>query len=318
MDSTAHDAVLCVDIGGTSTKLGVAGRDGSVEFLSSIPSAGPASDFGDSLAILIQTANHQAAQSGRVVKGLGVSVAGFLDEPREGLLYNSNLSWLENYPLKQRLAWDFNLPIELEVDSNAAALAEFHLGTGRGAPRFLCITVGTGLGVGLIVNGEPLRFSYGCLGDPGHIVIQPNGPLCPCGGRGCAELFVAAPLLAEEFRVLSGKAERCTLRDVIHAARAQDTTALAILQHAGEWLGIATASFANMFYPDVIAFAGGFAEAEELVLESIKESFNYSASKFAKDRVRLTKATLGGMSSLAGAAFPVWRLLDERSRLESL
>jgi glucokinase len=297
-----NGAVLCIDIGGTSTKAGIFEPWGELKPLGSIPSRGPAASFAGALETLMTEA--AAAADGPVI-GLGVAVAGFLDEARDRMIYNSNLPWLEDFPLRARLAQHFDGPIELEVDSNAAALAEYYRGAGQGSSRFLCLTVGTGLGVGMIVHGHPLRFAYGCMGDPGHVIVQPNGPLCTCGGHGCAEILVSAPRLAEEYRRAKGIAEECSLRDVIEAARGGDKAAIPVLEHAGEWLGIATASLANTFYPDRIAFAGGLAEAGDLVMHSVERAFDYAAGTFTKKNVQLERARLGALSTLTGAAYAV-------------
>ena len=293
--------VLCVDIGGTSTKLGTFERPDKLSYSESVPTTGPAGDFAEELARAIG----RTIAATPAVAGIGIAVAGFLNEERDRMVYNSNLPWLENYPLREHIESATRLPVELEVDSNAAALAEYHLGVGRTSQRFLCAAIGTGFGVGMILNGEPLRFAYGCMGDPGHMIVQPNGPLCTCGGRGCAEILVSAPVLAEDFRARSGRQEQCTLRDVIHAARAGDEVAVSVLEHAGEWLGIATATLANTFFPDQIAFAGGLAEAGDFVLTAVRRSFEYSASHFARSRVVLSKASLGAMATLSGAAYPI-------------
>lgn len=290
------DAILCIDIGGTSTKAGIFRPCGELQFIGSIPSRGPADSFSRSLAELVGKASGEA-------DGLGVAIAGFLNERRDRMIYNSNLPWLEDFPLRDFLAEHFEGPIELEVDSNAAALAEYHQGSGRGSSRFLCLAAGTGLGVGMVIDGQPLRFSYGCMGDAGHVIVQPNGPLCPCGGHGCAETLISAPRLAEEYRVAKGRTDEVSLRDVIEAAKAGEETAIAILEHAGEWLGIATASLANTFYPDRVAYAGGLAEAGDLVMGSVERSFRYAAGSFTKDKVKLVRAKLGAMSTLTGAAY---------------
>jgi glucokinase len=307
--------VLCADIGGTSTKVGVFERPDRLRLLESIPTRGPAEEFGRVLCEALRRAKESLRQEHSEISGLGVAVAGFLNDDRDRMIYNSNLPWLEDYPLRALLVNELDMPVEIEVDSNAAALAEFHLGIGRASSRFLSIAVGTGLGVGMIIDGQPLRFAYGCLGDAGHIVVQPNGPLCTCGGRGCAELFVSAPALAAEYRLRTNRDEPCSLRDLIHAARDGDVTACSILEHAGEWLGVATASLANMFYPDHVAFAGGLAEAGDLVLHSIQRSFDYSASKFARERVVLSRATLGSMATLTGAAYPILAHLHESASI---
>jgi glucokinase len=311
MTQPGDASVLCVDVGGSSTKIGVFDRLQKVAALHSIPTQGPAPEFRDALCSVIRSAYESILAQGRLIAGIGIAIAGFLNDAQDRMIYNSNLPWLEGYPLRDRIQQEFSLPVLLEVDSNAAALAEFHLGAGRDSPRFLCITVGTGLGVGMVVEGRPLRFAYGCMGDAGHIIVQPNGPACPCGGHGCAEVFVSAPLLAEDYRVRSGRTEPCSLRTVIESARTSDAVALRILDEAGQWLGVACASLANTFFPDRIAFAGGFAEGGDLVLNGVRRGFETHASKFARDQATLTRASLGAMATLTGAAYPVLSAVRE-------
>jgi glucokinase len=300
--------ILCVDIGGTSTKIGLFSGSPPVQINHSLPSVGPAESFANALCESIRTALQANQMCTGDLAGIGVAVAGFLDDLRESMVYNSNLPWLEKYPLRAHLANVFQTRVELEVDSNAAALAEQRFGVGRNSSRFLCIAVGTGVGVGMIIDGEPLRFAYGCLGDPGHIVVQLNGPPCPCGGRGCAEVLLSAPLLAEQYRSERGIEMQLTLRDVITAAREGDETAIRVLETAGAWLGVATASYANTFMPDCIAFAGGLAEAGDFVLKTVRESFELHASKFARNRVTLCRATLGANATITGAACAITAL----------
>ncbi|MBV8898293.1 MAG: ROK family protein [Acidobacteriaceae bacterium] len=292
--------ILCVDIGGTSTKIGLFEQSPPVEIIDSLPSSGPASSFMEALCTRIRAVLN--TKSGHPVFGLAVAVAGFLDENRDRMIYNPNLPWLENYPLRAHLAREFETRVELEVDSNAAAQAEQRFGSGQDSKRFLCIAVGTGLGVGMIIGGEPLRFSYGCLGDAGHVVIQRDGPLCPCGGRGCAEIFVSAPVLAEQYRAARRLDAPTSLRDVILAARHGDQAAIEVLDTAGGWLGVASASLANIFFPDRIAFAGGLAEAGDFVMTGLRRTFETSASQFARDQVTLCRATLGANATITGAA----------------
>jgi len=303
--------VLCIDIGGTSTKLGVFELPDRLRPLETIPSRGPAEEFGKSLTDAVRRGQQSIREQQQSVAGVGLAVAGFLNDERDRMIYNPNLAWLEGYPLRTVLMNECNVVVALEVDSNAAALAEYHLGIGYPASRFLCLTIGTGLGVGMIVDGHPLRFAYGCMGDAGHVVVQPNGPLCACGGRGCAEVLVSAPLLAEEFRIRMNYQHPCSLRNVIEAANEGNPTGIAIIEHAAEWLGVATASLANIFYPDLVAFAGGLAEAGELLLSSIRKSFAYSASTFTKEHVTLARAALGSMATLNGAAYSILDRLDE-------
>lgn len=295
--------VLCIDIGGTSTKLGVFDGQQEVPILASIPTSGPAGRFVNNICESVDNLLTEKHLTWDDLAGAGVAVAGFLDDDRTRMIYNSNLSWLEHYTLRDHLQRYFRAPVALEVDSNSAALAEQRLGSGRNSRRFLCVTIGTGYGVGMIVDGVPLRFAYGCLGDIGHMVIRPDGPLCGCGGHGCAEVFVSAPLLAESYRERSHSATPLSLRDVIEAARQDDAVAQEILSEAGKWLGVSLPTLANAFYPDHIAIAGGLVEAGHLVMHSVKTHFERSASTFALAQTTLGRAQLGSLATLTGAAF---------------
>jgi glucokinase len=299
--------VLCVDIGGTSTKAGVLRQSGEVEFVSSIPTRPDAESYLHSLASLIERTRAAATQQGLETNQLGMAVAGFLDPGRDYLLYNSNLSWLEGFPLRRRLTEHFpGWAIELEVDSNAAAMAEGRFGSGKGSKRFLCMTAGTGLGVGMTVEGAPLRFAYGCMGDAGHVIVLRDGPLCTCGGRGCAEIMVSAPVIGERYRQSAGIEQAMSLRDVIEAAEGGSPLAVSVLREAGEWLGIAIASLANLFFPDHIAVAGGLSAAGDFTLRPAEETFRQSACVLARSNTTFTRATLGPTATLIGAAWPFW------------
>ncbi len=297
------NSLLCVDIGGTSTKAGILNPNGELSFVDSIPTRPTPESYGEKLCNLIELVLSRDRQ-GADVSGLGIAVAGFLNPDRDRMVYNSNLAWLEGFPLRNHLADRFDLPIELEVDSNAAAMAEYNFGSGRDSKRFLCVTSGTGLGVGMVIDGSPLRFAYGCLGDIGHVIVQRDGPVCTCGGRGCAEALVSAPSLATRYKEKAGLSSPVSLRDVISAARMQDQTAVSILEEAGEWLGIAIASMANTFFPDHIAIAGGLSEAGDFLMKPVERAFQHSASEFARSRTSLSRAHLGASATLMGAAWP--------------
>jgi glucokinase len=301
----AEKSILCADIGGTSTKVGVVDTAGELSLLDSIPTRGPnAASFADALCHLLDRIRETAVSEQRRLKGLAVAIAGFLDPDRGRMVYNSNLPWLENYPLRDHLTDHFHMRVELDADSNAACMAEYCFGSGRGSRRFLCLAAGTGLGVGMAIDGLPLRFAYECLGDIGHIIVQRDGPLCTCGGRGCVEALISAPVLAERYREGRGAASRLSLRDVISAAKNGDALAVSILREAGEWLGIAAASMANIFFPDRIAIAGGLSAAGDLLLKPAERAFYRSASEFSRSRASLCQAALGPMATLAGAAWP--------------
>lgn len=303
----ASDPVLCVDIGGTSTKAGVVDAAGQLGLVDSIATRPPAENYLGQVGELIERTIKTGGIEPARLAGIGIAVAGFLDSERDHLVYNSNLAWLEGFSLRAPLAKRFGLSIELEVDANAAAMAEWCFGSGAGSQRFLCVASGTGLGVGMIIGGAPLRFAYGCLGDMGHIVVQREGPLCTCGGHGCAEIMVSAPAVAKRFQQSAGLQQELSLRDVIVAARAGDETARRVLEETGEWLGIAIASMATTFFPDHIAVAGGLSEAGELVMDAVERGFESHAGVLARSKAKVTRAVLGARATLIGAAWPFLR-----------
>src|SRR5271165_654594 len=298
-----NPSVVCVDIGGTSTKAGVVDSSGQLQLTKSIPTEPDVDSYFAALCRLIE----QTDTASHTIGGIGVAVAGFLSSQRDRLVYNPNIAWLEGFPLLERLRSRFQQPVELETDSNSACMAEYLFGTGRQTQRFLCVTAGTGLGVGMAVAGQPLRFAYGCLGDIGHIIVQPNGPVCYCGGRGCAEILISAPALAERFAQQAGLFSEISLRDVIEAANQSNPVALSILKEAGEHLGIAIASMANTLFPDHIAVAGGLSAAGDSVLKVAEQVFRDSASILARSDVSFTRARLGPSATLIGAAWPFWK-----------
>jgi len=300
--------VLCVDIGGTSTKAGVVDTAGEVAFLHSIQTKPERESYLAALVKLIrETRQAAASELGCAPMQMGVAVAGFLDRDRNTFVYNSNIAWLEGFALRKFLNEQLpDLEIELEVDSNASTMAEYSLGSGRGSQRFLCLTSGTGLGVGMTVDGVPVRFAYGCLGDIGHVIVLRDGPLCTCGGRGCAEIMVSAPAIAERYKIATGAQKDVTLRDVIEQAQAGEPRAISELEAAGGWLGIAIASLSNAFFPDHIAIAGGLSAAGDLVLAPAERVFRETACLLARSGATFTRAKLGSMATLIGAAWPFW------------
>lgn len=296
--------ILCVDIGGTSTKAAILEPSGNLNFLNSIPTAPNIEHYFEALVSLIREVRSHAVPAAE----MGIAVAGFLDDARSKLIYNPNIDWLENFPLRERLCQTFpDLRIELEADSNAATMAEYRLGSGRASSRFLCVTCGTGIGAGMSVDDSPLRIAYGCLGDIGHVIVDRNGSVCPCGGRGCAEAMIGAPALIDRFSTLAHLDEPVTLQVIIERANAGDQRATEVIAQAGEWLGVALASMANILFPDRIAIAGGLSAAGDLLIAPAWRVFRELASAAVRQRAIISQATLGPHAPLVGAAWPFWQ-----------
>lgn len=316
---------LGIDIGGTSTKLAIVARgDGSILDSQTIPTCnqGAPAVFLPSLYETAHALIESARNQGNIIAGAGIAVAGFLDHRRDRLVYNPNLQPLVDYPLLADLSEHLQMTAVLEVDSNAACVAEAHYGAGRGVARFLSLSIGTGLGGGITQNGRLLRTSYECVGDIGHVIVDPRGPRCGAGCQGCAEALISATAL--EAQALESAATEpegelarrlavrgaVTARDVIELGLAGDAGARALLARTGDWLGIALASMATIFFPDCVAISGGISEAGDLLLTAADRTFRRMAAPFVADRVTLCKGTLGAKAGVVGAAACLWDHCD--------
>ena len=192
--------------------------------------------------------------------------------------------------LEQRLGLD----CRLEVDSNAAVVAEYRYGGGRGSMRLLGVTVGTGLGGGVIIEGALLRYTGECAGDVGHIILDPKGRRCSCGAQGCLEALVCSAALSER---VAGR----PVRDVVTSAKRGDQLAMAALADTARWLGLGLASLSPLFAPDRIVVGGGVAAAGDLLLEPTRASYRTHASPEFRN-VQVVGSSFDGWEGMVGAA----------------
>ncbi len=307
---------LAVDIGGTHAKLGIVDGSGGIGRTATVDAPRRPEDY------VSLNARMHALSAGEAVDGIGLSIAGLYDSSRRVLTYHPNNIGLQGADFVSPLLAGFEgLPWAVERDINAGTLGEWHYGVGSGSRRFLCVVVGTGVGAGVIVDGELLRFAFDGIGDPGYVVVAPDGGLCPGGSRGCLEAEVSAPALARRavarFEVFESSALRehhrelqeGQARPVIEQCRAGDPLALSIITETGGLLGLGLSTLASIFAPDTIAIAGGVAEAGVPYLAAIRESFVQYTAPFYAEGVRLELAAMGGRANLAGAAAAVFSRL---------
>lgn len=285
-----------VDIGGTSTKIGIVAEDGSIIVRDRVPT----SLHGEPLAI-VEAVGHSllkmlkpSSGAGNVTAGIGVSVAGFLTPDRSTMVHNANLPALRDFPLRRALEDRLSMECRLEVDSNASTIAEFQHGGGRGAKRLLGVTLGTGLGGGVIIDGKLLRYNGECAGDIGHIIVDRNGRMCTCGARGCLEAMVNSAALIE-------RANGRSVRETVQQAREGDDAARAVLAETGWWLGFGLASLSQIFSPDRIVVGGGIATAGEFLLGPARESFRTHCRPEFRE-TEMVGSTFDGWDGIIGAA----------------
>jgi glucokinase len=296
---TPRKATLAIDIGGTSTKLGIVAADdpGRVAYATSVatPVGGAARSLLDRVGAAGRQLIQEAAGAGLATGAVGVSVAGFIDEARERMVYNANLGELSAAPLKQEIETLFRLPATLEVDSNAAAWGEHRYGAGRGRSRMMMLTIGTGVGGGVVCDGVLQRFTGGCAGDMGHVIVEPGGRRCSCGAHGCLEALIGSDGLSE-------RAGGRDVRAVIEAAHAGEPDAVAVMTETGRLLGLGLASLAHIFAPQLIIIGGGISTAGDHLLAPTRQSFLAECAPFFSDGVELEQALLGNAAGMVGVA----------------
>lgn len=294
-----------IDVGGTFTKMGLLDQKGRLAAKSAIPSRG----FSDKkfFATRIQDELLRLARSRGIswsqVEGIGIGLPGPVDTRRGVVLSLTNIRKWEKFPLRSYLSRVWHKPVFLENDANCMALAEARLGAARGAAVALCVTLGTGVGGGLILDGKIYQSPFFLGGEVGHMPVAPDGPACPCGGVGCLERFVGNDAILRRARRLLGSS--VTLEKASLLARQKNPRAARLWQGVGQTIGIALAGIVNVINPQVIVVGGGVSNAGRVLLDSIASAIRRHAMKQIKSRVRLKKALLGHDAGLIGAALLV-------------
>ena len=225
----------------------------------------------------------------------------------------ANLEAIEGVPLMEELGGRTGLGVTVENDANAAAWGEFRFGAGKDVEDLILVTLGTGVGGGVISHGVLLRGARGTGGELGHITVHPAGPRCGCGNRGCLEALASGTAVARRAGEVAEErpdsalgrlaAERTpTAEQVLSLAREGEATSLDVLREAGTWLGIGLADFVNIFDPEVIAIGGGLSAVGDLILEPAREELRLRSFSPSRDLVEIREATLGVESGMVGAA----------------
>lgn len=216
------------------------------------------------------------------------------------------------FPIREWLEKAWGCPVTLGNDAEFGALGEWAFGAGRGVDNLVYIKVGTGIGAGLLIDGQIYRGTTGCAGEIGHVTIEENGPLCTCGNRGCLEALAGGRAIAQKaiFAIKAGarttlselpSVEAISAMDVIAAARKGDHLSQKLVQEAGYYLGTALANLINLFNPTKIVIGGGVAQVGDLLLDPVRKVAKQRSLKVASQAVTITSAVLGKRSSAMGA-----------------
>lgn len=305
-----------IDVGGTNVKIALVDDKGKIIYSNSVPTR---AEMGYEYTVNnIKQAIYDLLKETKLkkenIEGIGFGFPGQIDY-KNGIVRNApNVPGWIDVPIAKIFEEEFNIPTRVDNDVRCAALGELNFGAGKGCENLICITVGTGIGSGLIVNGKLVRGASNAAGEIGHIKLQiHDGPICGCGDTGCLEAFASGPsivAMAEDY-IKGGKSTKyremangnpITPYIVCEAAKAGDPVARRIFAVIGEYIGIGMAGVVNLLNPEKIIVGGGVAEAGDFLLEPLVENLKKRAMKISGDTVQVVPAQLGNTAGVIGAS----------------
>jgi glucokinase len=311
--------VLGIDIGGTNLVVGAVSHDGSrVVGDHSRPtdaSRGPDAIIHDLVEMAHHSREHLArVEPGATLEGVGIGAPGPLDTRTGVIALTPNLGWV-NMPLRARLGDALQLAAALDNDANCAVLGETWVGAATGGRFVLGVTIGTGIGGGIVLDGRLHHGASDCAGEIGHITIDMDGRRCGCGNYGCLEAYASGPAIAmraiEQVRsggesrladLVGGDLDAVTAQTVYQAATAGDDLARDVVRATAQYLGTGIANLLNIFNPDLVVIMGGVTQAGDRLFEPLRRVVAQRAFTPAVNACRIVPGTLGGLAGVYGAA----------------
>lgn len=314
--------VIGVDLGGTKISAGAVSRDGSkiagvrsVETQAELGAEGVVDRIIGLIEGVILDATQETGAARKDFIGIGLGAPGPLDRKNGIVIVAPNLGW-RDFPLRDRVTKRLGLPATLDNDANCATVGEWWLGAARGGRNVVGITIGTGIGGGLILNGELYHGSSDVAGEIGHTTIDVNGRHCKCGNYGCLEAYASGPAIAVRARealvredtasslpsMVNNQLDKITAELVYKAAKLGDALANEIVRDTARYLGAGIATLLNLFNPDVVVVAGGVTYAGEALFGPLRAEVRRRAFKPAVQAARIVPAELTGTAGIVGAA----------------
>lgn len=305
-----------IDLGGTNIKGGICDERGEllIRHMIDTEAARGCEHVIQRMALLVDELLRLAKLGKERIMGIGIGAPGPMSHA-EGIVHHApNLPGWTNVPLRDRFATLSGRPVTLENDANAAAFGEFAAGAGKDVRDMVMLTLGTGLGGGIVMDGKLWRGHFDNAGEIGHAIIVPNGRPCPCGQRGCLERYASANAVAERLREAVHAGERSLLtsrivtgepfdaRDVLAAMEQGDALALRIWDETCYYLALSVVNAQHVLNPELVVFAGGLINAGPRLLNPVREHFNRLSWKIAPDAPKIALATLGTDAGTIGAA----------------
>ena len=300
--------VLCADLGGTNLRTAAVSSDGSILYQrkASTPQTNRGIDIIDSIA---SEALACIAKVARQPIGFGVAAAALVDLAGTRVLSSPNIPELNGIELSKAISDRVSTSVRLENDATAAAVGEHWLGASRDIDNSVCVTLGTGVGGGLIIGGRPFRGTGGTAGEVGHINVEPDGIACGCGSHGCLEQYASATgivRIANELRQARtespGDPKELASDDLYRAGCSGDPLARETFRRMGQYLGIALADLVDVLNPGMIVIGGGAAGAWDLFIEHVRSEVKSRAFRHPAELVQIVRAELGDNAGILGAA----------------
>ena len=298
---TASTFYIGMDLGGTTFKALAVTAEGEIlgRTQGKTESSRPCEMVVQDMVDAIHDLEAKVTTPARRLAAVGIGAPGILDLPAGIIRRSPNLLSCEGHNLRELMQQQLTVPLAIENDANAALLGEVWLGAGRGMQNVVMLTLGTGVGGGVLINGEILHGTRGYGGEIGHIVVDPNGPPCGCGSHGCLEQFASGTAVARLAKPHYGE---ITSIDVAEAARRGESHALGVFQQVGHYLGIACASFAHLFNPQCVIIGGAVANAFDLFIDVMQTTTQRRTFGEVYQTLRIVPATCGTDAGGQGAA----------------
>jgi glucokinase len=295
--TSSYDAGF--DIGGTRIKYGLVDRDGRLARKGQVRSPEAMADI---LTVLEEAWTSLKKNAPGPIRSCGFGIAGFYSRKERKILQSPNYPSLNGYPLIPSLRRFIHVPVRINNDANMAAFGEFKHGAGRGAKSLVLLTIGTGIGSGIILDGKLWQGEGGYAGEIGHITVNPEGDPCNCGGRGCLETEASAPRMVRNYQDLAGRADVTDSREVYLLAKAGDPAAREAFRKLAYWLGIGLGIVINMLDPEKILLGGGVVSAGKLLFGPVIEETRRRSHRISFAGCRIEGAALGNDAGVVGAA----------------
>ncbi len=294
--------VIGIDVGGTNLRFALVRDDAKILSRSRVATAVSWDGFLRQLTSGIASMCGEAEAGGIRVDGIGIGMPGLID-PSGVIISSVNLSHCEGKNLAAEIGECAGVDVTVANDANAAAIGEFRFGAGRPFRSFLMITIGTGIGGGIVLDGKLWAGDDGFAGEFGHITVEPKGHPCPCGNSGCVEQYSSSTAIVAAARETGcWPAEQVSTKWLADVAAGGDRRATELFADAGRSLGVAAAAVVNLLNPGAIIIGGGVAESFQLIVPAMLEEMQKRAFSPAMDRIALLRAELGDDAGILGAA----------------